>query len=79
MSTATVEGLKAELVAENTEFRELLREHKRCDNRLTEILSLSHPSAAELDEAASLKKKKLVLKDRMDEMAHLWKTSHTSH
>ncbi len=79
MSTSTVETLTAELVAGNTEYRELLREHKRCDSRLNEILSLSHPSATELDEAASLKKKKLALKDRMREITHLWKTSHASH
>lgn len=57
-----------DLMNSNTEFRGLAREHKRHEARLLELAALSHPSDAELLEEATLKKKKLAIKDQMQAM-----------
>lgn len=67
-SSVNMETLKAELLASHSEFRELSREHKRCEARISELLALQYPSQEELEEEAFLKKKKLGIKDRMEEI-----------
>ena len=57
-----------DLLSGNNEFRGLAREHKRHEARLTELAALTHPSDAELLEEATLKKKKLAIKDQMQAM-----------
>ena len=60
-----IESVKAELMTSNPEFRELAREHGRYEARLSELSSLSYPSDEEQMEEATLKKKKLAIKDQM--------------
>jgi len=60
-----IESLKAELMTSNPEFRELVREHGRYEERLSELSSLSYPSDEEQMEEVTLKKKKLAIKDQM--------------
>jgi uncharacterized protein YdcH (DUF465 family) len=60
-----IETLKAELMTSNPEFRELVREHGRYEERLSELSSLSYPSDEEQMEEVTLKKKKLAIKDQM--------------
>ncbi|HMZ79196.1 MAG TPA: DUF465 domain-containing protein [Acidobacteriota bacterium] len=79
MSTETVEALKAELLSSHSEYRELAREHKRCETRISELLALPFPSQDEQTEAAFLKKKKLGLKDRMEEIVQTYSKSRTNH
>ncbi len=60
-----IESVKAELMTSNPEFRELAKEHGRYEARLSELTSLSYPSDEEQMEEATLKKKKLAIKDQM--------------
>jgi len=60
-----IESVKAELMTSNPEFRELAKEHGRYEARLSELSSLSYPSDEEQMEEATLKKKKLAIKDQM--------------
>jgi len=65
MEMTTADNLKEELIASNPEFRELAREHGRYEQRLSELSALAYPSEEEQLEEATLKKKKLALKDQM--------------
>jgi len=66
MELSETEALKQQLLASNTRFAELAREHKSYDERLTQLAALHYPSADEQMEEATLKKKKLYLKDQME-------------
>ncbi|MCS7081060.1 MAG: DUF465 domain-containing protein [Chloracidobacterium sp.] len=68
MSLSTLESLKQQLFQTHPEYRSLVREHQRADARLQEILALPHPRPDELEESALLKRRKLYLKDRMEEI-----------
>ena len=65
MDIATTDTLKEELMQQDSEFRELAREHTKYEERLTELSSLAFPSDEEQLEEATLKKKKLAIKDQM--------------
>ena len=65
MEITNTENLKEELIATDPEFRELAREHGRYEERLSELSSLQYPSDDEQLEEATLKKKKLAVKDQM--------------
>ncbi|OYT71665.1 MAG: hypothetical protein CFK52_07330 [Chloracidobacterium sp. CP2_5A] len=68
MSLATLEALRQQLFQTHAEYRSLVREHQRAEARLQEILALSHPRPDEIEESALLKRRKLYLKDRMEEI-----------
>lgn len=68
MSENNLETLKQHLYQTNSEYRELAREHQRSESRLNQLLSQQHPRPDELEEAAILKRRKLTLKDRMQEI-----------
>jgi uncharacterized protein YdcH (DUF465 family) len=75
-----IESVKAELMTSNPEFRELAKEHGRYEARLSELSSLSYPSDDEQMEEATLKKKKLAIKDQMYSlMLQHEKSSSTAH
>ena len=67
MNFSDTEALKEQLVASDNEFAELVREHSQYESRLSELAALHYPSAEEQMEEATLKKKKLYLKDQMEE------------
>lgn len=80
MSVPTSEiALKDFLFNHDTQYRELATEHRKYDERLSELTSLLHPSEDELMEEAVLKKKKLHLKDQMEQIASQFKTSAVGH
>jgi uncharacterized protein YdcH (DUF465 family) len=58
------------------EFRQLAEEHRRCDNRLTELISKPDITADEEIEEKLLKKQKLRLKDQMAERIRSYETTH---
>jgi uncharacterized protein YdcH (DUF465 family) len=72
MPTLT-EELKRELSASNEEFQKLLRHHHEHERRLAELASKSFLSSDEENEEKKLKKEKLHLKDRMEEIAREYK------
>ena len=78
MDIATTDTLKEELMRQDSEFRELAKEHGRYEQRLSELSSLSYPSDEEQLEEVTLKKKKLAIKDQMHSMMLQYEKSHTS-
>lgn len=68
MDTATVDTVKSELSEKNPTFRNLVRQHQSFEERLSELSGLTYPNDEELLEEATLKKKKLALKDEMYSM-----------
>ena len=65
MDISNTDSLKEQLIAIDPEFRELVREHGRYEQRLSELSSLQYPSDEEQLEEITLKKKKLAVKDQM--------------
>ena len=78
MDIVTTDTLKEELMGQDAEFRELAKEHRRYEERLSELSSLSYPSDEEQLEEITLKKKKLALKDQMHSMMLQYQRSHAS-
>ena len=56
------------LYDKNPEYRSLFEEHRTLDSRLSELSARLYLSDQEQVEEVTLKKKKLALKDRMQEM-----------
>jgi hypothetical protein len=61
-----VEAIRQHLLATDDAFRGLSDEHHEFESRLTQLSLRSHLSEPEQLEEATLKKKKLRLKDRME-------------
>lgn len=76
---ASEAALKDYLINHDEKYRELADEHHKYEARLSELISLTHPSDDEQVEEAILKKKKLLLKDQMEMIAKSYKSSTTSH
>jgi hypothetical protein len=72
-------ALKEFLLANDPTFRALADEHHTYDTRLSELSSLHFPNEDEQVEEATLKKKKLHLKDQMQAIMTHYKTSQLSH
>ena len=73
MSLAETEALKQHLLANDTHFAELASTHKEYEERLSQLAALHYPSAEEQMEEATLKKKKLFLKDEMEVILRSYK------
>jgi uncharacterized protein YdcH (DUF465 family) len=76
MDIVTTDTLKEELMGQDAEFRELAKEHRKYEERLSELTSLSYPSDEEQLEEITLKKKKLALKDQMQSIMLQHQKSH---
>jgi uncharacterized protein YdcH (DUF465 family) len=63
---ATTEELREYLLTSDPHFRDLVNEHRRYEERLTQLSSLSYPNDDELIEEKSIKKRKLYIKDQME-------------
>ncbi|MFN8057588.1 MAG: YdcH family protein [Vicinamibacterales bacterium] len=63
-----VANLKAQLLQSDQEYRELNETHHALDTRLAELTSRPHLSESEQLEEVELKKRKLQLKDRMEDI-----------
>jgi uncharacterized protein YdcH (DUF465 family) len=73
MSYSDAEALKQRLISSDTQFAELAHEHSEYEKRLSELAALHYPSAEEQMEEATLKKKKLYLKDQMETIMRRYK------
>ena len=65
MGSNNTDKLKEHVTSSDPKFRELSREHRRYEARLSELSSLAYPSDDEQLEEVTLKKKKLAIKDQM--------------
>ena len=72
---AEAQDLKSLLLETNEEYRQLAEKHHELDDRLHELISKAYLSDSEQVEEVTLKKKKLMLKDRMEGIAR----SHRGH
>jgi uncharacterized protein YdcH (DUF465 family) len=80
MGVTNTESLKEQLIMTDPEFRELAREHGRYEERLSQLSALNYPNDEEQLEEATLKKKKLALKDQMQAiMLQSQKNGETGH
>jgi uncharacterized protein YdcH (DUF465 family) len=68
MQTANVQELKELLLKTDEEFRQLATQHHELDDRLHELSSKTYLSEPEQVEEITLKKRKLLLKDRMEDI-----------
>lgn len=65
MDMISVNPIRDELYNNNQQFRELVQQHENYEKRLSELASLTYPNDEELLEEATLKKKKLAVKDEL--------------
>ena len=68
MHSANVQELKELLLKTDEEFRQLATQHHELDDRLHELSSKSYLSEPEQIEEITLKKRKLQLKDKMEDI-----------
>jgi uncharacterized protein YdcH (DUF465 family) len=68
MARSAEQDIVSELIATSEEYRRLADQHSSFDRRLEELAHRKFPSQEEQLEEARLKKKKLHLKDRMQDM-----------
>jgi uncharacterized protein YdcH (DUF465 family) len=68
MQTANVQELKELLLKTDEEFRQLAAQHHELDDRLHEFAVKAYLTDSEQVEEITLKKKKLQLKDRMEDI-----------
>jgi len=73
MSFSDTEALKRQLLANDARFAELAHTHGEYERRLSELAELHYPSVEEQMEEATLKKKKLFLKDQMETIMRRYK------
>jgi uncharacterized protein YdcH (DUF465 family) len=66
---AESQDLKSLLLETNEEYRQLAAKHHELDDRLHELSSKHYLSDSERFEEVTLKKRKLQLKDRMEDIA----------
>jgi len=68
MHTENVQELKELLLKTDEEFRQLATQHHELDDRLHELSAKPYLSQPEQVEEVTLKKRKLYLKDRMEDI-----------
>ncbi len=76
MDISTVETVRNELYKQNQTFRDLVHKHRNYEKRLGELAELNYPNEDEQLEEATLKKKKLILKDEIHQMMQSHSSSH---
>lgn len=69
MSAAEAQEVKNLLLRSNEQYRQLSERHHQLDDRLHELTALPYLTDSERFEEVTLKKRKLALKDQMEQMA----------
>jgi uncharacterized protein YdcH (DUF465 family) len=72
MNAADAQEVKNLLLQSDSDFRQLAEQHHQLDDRLHQLTERHYLSESEQREEAVLKKRKLALKDRMEEMTRLY-------
>jgi uncharacterized protein len=75
MNAAEAQDVKNLLLEQDDQFRQLVEQHHQLDHRLHELTDKHYLSTSEQFEEITLKKRKLALKDRMEEMARDYATA----
>jgi len=69
MSAAEAQEVKSLLLRSNEQYRQLSERHHQLDDRLHQLIALPYLTTSEQLEEVTLKKRKLALKDQMEQMA----------
>jgi uncharacterized protein YdcH (DUF465 family) len=77
MSAAEAQEVKNLLLRSNDLYRQLAERHHQLDDRLHQLTELPYLSTSEQLEEATLKKRKLALKDQMERMALEYAKAHS--
>jgi uncharacterized protein YdcH (DUF465 family) len=78
MSAAEAQEVKNLLLQSDDTYRQLANRHHELDTRLHELSEKHYLSATEQFEEVTLKKRKLALKDQMEEIARQYRTHRAS-
>ena len=78
MNAADTHEVKGLLLQSHDQYRELAQQHHQLDDRLHQLTQKHYLSDSEQFEEVTLKKKKLAVKDRMEEIAREYAHSHAS-
>ena len=76
MDMSVADPVRDELLTSNTHFRELVHQHEDFEKRLSELAHLTYPNDDEQLEEATLKKRKLQIKDEIYEIMSQHSVSH---
>ena len=79
MSAAEAQDLKSLLLRSDEHFRQLAERHHQLDDRLHELSEKHYLSASEQLEEVTLKKRKLAVKDQMEEMVRGYAARQSPH
>jgi uncharacterized protein YdcH (DUF465 family) len=78
MNAADTHEVRGLLLQSHDQYRQLAEQHHQLDDRLHQLTGKHYLSDIEQFEEVTLKKKKLALKDRMEEIARGYAHSHPS-
>ena len=78
MNIAEAQEVKHLLLQSHDQYRELAERHHALDDRLHELTERPHLSDSEQIEEVTLNKRKLALKDRMEQIVLEWARDHHS-
>jgi uncharacterized protein YdcH (DUF465 family) len=77
MSVAEATEVKNLLLRNHDHYRQLAERHHQLDDRLHELTEKHYLSSAEEIEEVTIKKRKLALKDQMEQIARAYAASHS--
>ncbi len=78
MNAAEAQDVKGLLLQQHDDYRQLAEQHHQLDNRLHELTDKPYLSPSEQLEEVTIKKRKLVLKDRMETIVREHLQAHSS-
>lgn len=78
MNAAEAQDVKALLLQQNDQYRQLAEQHYQLDHRLHELTDKPYLSPSEQLEEVTIKKRKLALKDRMEAIAREYRQTQSS-
>ena len=77
MSVAEAQEVKNLLLRDSDQFRQLAERHHQLDDRLHELTEKHYLSSAEEVEEVTIKKRKLALKDQMEQIVRAYAAAHS--
>ena len=72
MNAAETQEIRNSLLQSDEQYRKLFEQHHQLDDRLNELTDRHYLSSSEQLEEVTLKKRKLALKDQMEQLARAW-------
>ena len=76
MSPAEAQAVRHDLQQSSPEYRDLAERHHQLEDKLHELIDRHYLSSSEQLEEVAIKKRKLALKDQMEQLARDYATAH---